>query len=125
MEDRKVPLPMSYTELGEKISQKVIPAILIALKGKRNLHVRPAELIKALLIALLPLIVFALFSGSIYKVVTAPLNDAISSDLVQMGDAGSGAAEESSSGLSLPPGAGAEQSHPEVPGGSRGPEPEL
>jgi TRAP-type mannitol/chloroaromatic compound transport system permease large subunit len=105
MEDRKVPLPMSYTELGEKISQKVIPAILIALKGKRNLHVRPAELIKALLIALLPLIVFALFSGSIYKVVTAPLNDAISSDLVQMGDAGSGAAEESSSGLSLPPGA--------------------
>jgi len=105
MEERKVPLPMSYTELGEKISQKVIPAILIALKGKRNLHVRPAELFKALLIALLPLLVFALFSGSIYKVVTAPVNDVISADLVQMGDAGSGAAEESTSGLSLPPGA--------------------
>jgi TRAP-type mannitol/chloroaromatic compound transport system permease large subunit len=105
MEERKVPLPMSYTELGEKISQKVIPAILIALKGKRNLHVRPAELLQALMIALLPLLVFALFTGSIYKVVTAPLDNAISSELVQMGDAGSGAAEESTSGLSLPPGA--------------------
>jgi TRAP-type mannitol/chloroaromatic compound transport system permease large subunit len=105
VEERKVPLPMSYTELGEKISQKVIPAILIALKGKRNLHVRPAELLQALMIALLPLLVFALFTGSIYKVVTAPLDNAISSELVQMGDAGSGVAEESTSGLSLPPGA--------------------
>jgi len=105
LEERKVPLPMSYTELGEKISQKVIPAILIALKGKRNLHVRPAELLQSLLIALLPLLVFAVFTGSIYKVVTAPLDNAISSELVQMGDAGSGVAEESTSGLSLPPGA--------------------
>jgi TRAP-type mannitol/chloroaromatic compound transport system permease large subunit len=105
LEERTVPLPMSYTELGEKISQKVIPAILIALKGKRNLHVRPAELLQSLLIALLPLLVFALFTGSIYKVVTAPLDNAISSELVQMGDAGSSAAEESTSGLSLPPGA--------------------
>jgi TRAP-type mannitol/chloroaromatic compound transport system permease large subunit len=105
LEERKVPLPMSYTELGEKISQKVIPAILIALKGKRNLHVRPIELLQSLMIALLPLLVFALFTGSIYKVVTAPLDNAISSELVQMGDAGSGAAEESTSGLSLPPGA--------------------
>ncbi len=105
LEERKVPLPMSYTELGEKISQKVIPAILIALKGKRNLHVRPAELLQSLMIALLPLLVFALFTGSIYKVVTAPIDNVISSELVQMGDAGSGAAEESTSGLSLPPGA--------------------
>jgi len=105
LEERKVPLPMSYTELGEKISQKVIPAILIALKGKRNLHVRPAELLQSLMIALLPLLVFALFTGSIYKVVTAPLEAVAGMELMQMGDAGSGAAEESSSGLSLPPGA--------------------
>jgi len=105
LEERKVPLPMSYTELGEKISQKVIPAILIALKGKRNLHVRPAELLQSLMIALLPLLVFALFTGSIYKVVTAPVEAVAGMELMQMGDAGSGAAEESSSGLSLPPGA--------------------
>jgi TRAP-type mannitol/chloroaromatic compound transport system permease large subunit len=105
LEERKVPLPMSYTELGEKISQKVIPAILIALKGKRNLHVRPVELLQSLMIALLPLLVFAVFTGSIYKVVTAPLDAGADMELMQMGDAGSGAAEESSSGLSLPPGA--------------------
>jgi TRAP-type mannitol/chloroaromatic compound transport system permease large subunit len=106
LEDRKVPLPLSYTELGEKISQKVIPAILIALKGKRNLHVRPAELLQSLMIALLPLLVFAIFTGSIYKVVTAPVEAVAGMELMQMGDAGSGvAAEESSSGLSLPPGA--------------------
>jgi TRAP-type mannitol/chloroaromatic compound transport system permease large subunit len=106
LEERKVPLPMSYTELGEKISQKVIPAILIALKGKRNLHVRPAELLQSLMIALLPLLVFALFTGSIYKVVTAPVEAVAGMELMQMGDAGSGvAAEESTSGLSLPPGA--------------------
>jgi TRAP-type mannitol/chloroaromatic compound transport system permease large subunit len=105
LEERKVPLPMSYTELGEKISQNVIPAILIALKGKRNLHVRPAELLQSLLIALLPLLVFALFTGSIYKVVTAPVEAVAGMELMQMGDAGSGVAEESSSGLSLPPGA--------------------
>jgi TRAP-type mannitol/chloroaromatic compound transport system permease large subunit len=106
LEERTVPLPMSYTELGEKISQKVIPAILIALKGKRNLHVRPAELLQSLMIALLPLLVFAIFTGSIYKVVTAPVEAVAGMELMQMGDAGSGAAEEeSSSGLSLPPGA--------------------
>jgi TRAP-type mannitol/chloroaromatic compound transport system permease large subunit len=99
-------MPMSYTELGEKISQNVIPAILIALKGKRNLHVRPAELLQSLMIALLPLLVFAIFTGSIYKVVTAPVEAVAGMELMQMGDAGSGvAAEESSSGLSLPPGA--------------------
>ena len=105
LEERKVPLPMSYTELGEKISQNVIPAILIALKGKRNLHVRPVELLQSLMIALLPLLVFAIFTGSIYKVVTAPVDTGAGMELMQMGDAGSGVAEESSSGLSLPPGA--------------------
>jgi TRAP-type mannitol/chloroaromatic compound transport system permease large subunit len=105
LEERAVPMPMSYTELGEKISQKVIPAILIALKGKRNLHVRPAELLQSLMIALLPLLVFAIFTGSIYKVVTAPVDAGAGMELMQMGDAGSGVAEESSSGLSLPPGA--------------------
>ena len=105
LDQRAVPMPMSYTELGEKISQKVIPAILIALKGKRNLHVRPAELLQSLMIALLPLLVFAIFTGSIYKVVTSPVEAVAGMELMQMGDAGSGVAEESSSGLSLPPGA--------------------
>jgi TRAP-type mannitol/chloroaromatic compound transport system permease large subunit len=113
LEERKVPLPMSYTELGEKISQKVIPAILIALKGKRNLHVRPVELLQSLMIALLPLLVFAIFTGSIYKSVTAPIGgDDAHLELMQFGSYSPSEAEESSSGLSLPP--GAEEEKPET-----------
>jgi TRAP-type mannitol/chloroaromatic compound transport system permease large subunit len=105
-EDRKVPVPLSYTELGEKISQKVIPALLIAIKGRSNLNVSGKEILKSLLIALLPLLVFALFTGSIYKVATKPVEVA-SMDLVPMGEAGSGSdySSSSSSGLSEPPGA--------------------
>ena len=126
LEERKVPLPMSYTELGEKISQKVIPAILIALKGKRNLHVRPAELLQSLMIALLPLLVFAVFTGSIYKVVTAPVDAVVGVELMEMGSGGSGAAEESSSGLSLPPGAEkAESGGLSLPPGSEEDKPEA
>ena len=45
--ERVVPLPMSYKELGEKISKNVIPAILIALKGSRNLQVSTRELLQS------------------------------------------------------------------------------
>ena len=120
--ERVVPLPMSYKELGEKISKNVIPAILIALKGSRNLQVSTKELLQSLLIALLPLFVFMLFTGSIYQLVTKPIEEISSSEIVPMGDAGDGQTtlevastgldeppnsekESSGSGLSLPPGA--------------------
>jgi len=98
-EDRKVPVPLSYTELGEKISQKVIPALLIALKGKRNLNVSGKEILKSIVIALIPLIVFVAFTGSIYQIATKP-------------DAGSGSdyTSGSSTGLNEPPGAEKESS---------------
>ena len=105
--ERKVPLPMSYTELGEKISQKVIPALLVGLKGKRNVNVSGKEMLKSLFIALIPLIVFVAFTASIYQVATKPV-EVISMDVVPMGEAGSGSdysSSSSSTGLSEPPGA--------------------
>ena len=105
--ERKVPLPMSYTELGEKISNKVVPALLLGLKGKRNVNVSGKEMFKALFIALIPLIVFAAFTSSIYQVATKPA-EVISMDLVPMGEAGSGGSYDSgpsSTGLNEPPGA--------------------
>jgi TRAP-type mannitol/chloroaromatic compound transport system permease large subunit len=104
--ERKVPLPMTYTELGEKIGQKVIPALLIALKGKRNINVSGKEIFKSLAIALLPLVVFAVFTGSIYQVATKPIEDT-SLEVIPMGMAGSGgdySSSSSSTGLSEPPG---------------------
>lgn len=111
-EDRKVPLPMSYTELGEKLSQKVIPALLMALKGKRNLNVSGKEIAKSLIIALLPLIVFIGFTGSMYQIATKPA-EVIEMDLMPMGFSGSGSdysSESSSTGLNEPPGAEKESS---------------
>ncbi len=110
--DRKVPLPMSYTELGEKLSQKVIPALLMALKGKRNLNVSGKEIAKSLIIALLPLIVFIGFTGSMYQIATKPA-EVIEMDLMPMGFSGSGSdysSESSSTGLNEPPGAEKESS---------------
>ncbi len=111
-EDRKVPLPMSYTELGEKLSQKVIPALLMALKGKRNLNVSGTEIAKSLIVTLLPLFVFIGFTGSMYQIATKPA-EVIEMDLMPMGFAGSGSdysGESSSTGLSEPPGAEKESS---------------
>ena len=111
-EDRKVPLPMSYTELGEKLSQKVIPALLMALKGKRNLNASGKEIAKSLIIALLPLIVFIGFTGSMYQIATKPA-EVIEMDLMPMGFSGSGSdysSESSSTGLNEPPGAEKESS---------------
>ncbi|BEI35731.1 TRAP transporter large permease subunit [Polynucleobacter sp. HIN6] len=111
-EEREVPLPMSYTELGEKLSQKVIPALLMSLKGKRNLNVSGKEIAKSIIIALLPLIVFIGFTGSIYQIATKPA-EVIEMDLMPMGFAGSGSdysGESSSTGLGEPPGAEKESS---------------
>jgi TRAP-type mannitol/chloroaromatic compound transport system permease large subunit len=111
-EDRKVPLPLSYTELGEKLSQKVIPALLMTLKGKRNLNVSGKEIAKSLIIALLPLIVFIGFTGSMYQIATKPA-EVIEMDIMPMGFAGSGSdysSESSSTGLNEPPGAEKESS---------------
>ena len=106
-EERKVPLPMSYTELGEKLSQKVIPALLLAMKGKRNLNVSGKEILKSLVIALLPLFVFTAFTAYMYQVATKPV-EVISMDVMPMGEAGSGSdysSGPSSTGLNEPPGA--------------------
>ena len=104
--ERKVPVPLSYTELGEKISQKVIPALLVALKGKRNLNVSGKEIFKSLFIALIPLIVFVAFTGTVYQIVTKPAEE-ISMDVMSLGEAGSGSdySSGSTTGLNEPPGA--------------------
>ncbi|NBP18732.1 MAG: TRAP transporter large permease subunit [Burkholderiaceae bacterium] len=105
--ERKVPLPMSYTELGEKISQKVIPALLVGLKGKRNINVSGKVMLKSLFIALIPLVVFIAFTATIYQVATKPV-EVISMDVVPMGEAGGGgdySSGSSSTGLNEPPGA--------------------
>ena len=111
-EEREVPLPMSYREIGEKISQKVVPGLLLAMKGKRNLNVSGKEIAKSLIIALLPLIVFTAFTATVYQAATKPAEE-FNMDIMPMGFSGSGSdysSQSSSTGLNEPPGAEKESS---------------
>jgi TRAP-type mannitol/chloroaromatic compound transport system permease large subunit len=104
-EDRKVPLPPATQIIAASISNKVLPGLLGAIKGKRNADVPMSVLLRELFIGLLPLIAVVLVMGAIYLKVTAPLPVVASDEVVEMGgssfDGGTTDAEESD-GLAEP-----------------------
>lgn len=71
-EDRYVPLPPVAHEVSMTISDKVLPGLIGAIKGKRNAAVPMNELLKQLGIALLPAISAVVIMGAIFMAVTAP-----------------------------------------------------
>ncbi len=86
-EDRIVPLPAVTQEISNTFSDKVLPGLLGALKGKRNAATPTSEILKQLGIALLPLISVALLSGLIFFKITQPLPSEVSEGVVAMGGA--------------------------------------
>jgi TRAP-type mannitol/chloroaromatic compound transport system permease large subunit len=86
-EDRIVPLPPVTQEISNTFSDKVLPGLLGALKGKRNAATPTAEILKQLGIALLPLISVALLSGVIFFKITQPLPSEAVEGVVAMGGA--------------------------------------
>ena len=115
-EDRIVPLPAFAQVVSKDISNKVLPGLIGALKGKRNAAVPMRELLNHLGIALLPALAVALLMGAIYLKVTAPLPPEVVEGVVAMGgeladsaeieEAGSvsGLSEPEADGLQTPPG---------------------
>ncbi|WP_421887178.1 TRAP transporter large permease [Methylibium sp.] len=99
---RFVPLPKPLQSAGASGEGRALPWLLGALKGKRNQAVSTGFLLKQLIIALLPLILFAAVSLWSYQTVTrvAPADDF--SELQQMG-AGSATESEGTGGLQPPP----------------------
>ena len=85
--DRIVPLPAVTQEISNTFSDKVLPGLLGALKGKRNAATPTAEILKQLGIALLPLISVALLSGVIFFKITEPLPSEAVEGVVAMGGA--------------------------------------
>mgnify|MGYP000697297838 CR=1 FL=1 len=71
VEDRTVALPVFAEALSATISHKAIPGLLGALKGRRNIGIPVATLLRQLLITLLPALAFALIMGLIYRGLTA------------------------------------------------------
>ena len=104
-EDRRVPLPEFAEIVSTSVSNKVLPGLMGAIKGKRNAAVPMRELVNHMVIALLPLLAVVVVMGAIFLKVTAPLPVEDTEGVVAMGSAGFGASEEvstESSGLQEP-----------------------
>src|SRR5690606_36141764 len=71
-EERRVHLPPFSQSIRDTISNKALPGLLSALKGKNNVDVPASTLFRHLVIVLAPAIVFVVAMGLTYKVVTAP-----------------------------------------------------
>ncbi|HLL18558.1 MAG TPA: TRAP transporter large permease subunit [Rubrivivax sp.] len=122
--DRVVPLPEPLVRLGALASQRALPWLLGALKGKRNAHVSTGFLLKQLFVALLPLMLFSVVAMLSYRSLTsvAPLEEA--DQMQQIGasapsQAAAGGVQEppaESGGLQEPPSSGL-QEPPSAPGG--------
>ena len=120
-EDRYVPLPEFAEIVSTNVSNKVLPGLIGAIKGKRNAAVPMRELVNHLMIALLPALAVAAIMGAIYLKVTAPLPPEVAEGVVAMGGSsfdesadadsgGGGLAEpepEAEEGLQAPPEEGA------------------
>ncbi len=72
-EERRVDLPPFAETIKNTISNKALPGLVGALKGKRNIHVPTTTLLRHLAMVLLPAIVFVAAMGLTYKSVTAPV----------------------------------------------------
>ena len=84
-EDRHVPLPEFAEIVSTSVSNKVLPGLIGAIKGKRNAAVPMRELLNHLMIALLPALAVAAIMGAIYLKVTAPLPPEVAEGVVAMG----------------------------------------
>jgi len=104
-EDRIVPLPPASQVVATTISNKVLPGLIGAIKGKRNAAVPMRALLRELFIGLLPLIAVTVIMGAIFFNVTAPLPPVVADGVVEMGGSSfdSGVSEaEGNNGLAEP-----------------------
>jgi TRAP-type mannitol/chloroaromatic compound transport system permease large subunit len=101
-EDRFVPLPPMSEKIAPSHASLALPALLKALKGKRNADVPTGYVLKQLLIVALPAIFFAFVSLWSYQSVTNP----VAEEVTTMQRIGEAPAAERSGGLAEPPSEG-------------------
>ncbi len=92
MEERHIDLPPANEKMRKAISHRVLPGLIGALKGSRNLGISSGTIAKQGIIALLPAITLVLFLGLTWHLATKPAAKAETAGLTQMGG---GIAEES------------------------------
>jgi TRAP-type mannitol/chloroaromatic compound transport system permease large subunit len=103
MEERHIDLPPANEKMREAISHRVLPGLIGALKGSRNLGISSGTIAKQGIIALLPAITLVLFLGFTWHMATKPVAKAETEGLMQMGGGiAEESAEASSGGLEEP-----------------------
>lgn len=102
-EERRVTLPEFAENIKNSISNRVIPGVLGAMKGRRNVNVPMSTLLYTMVIALLPALVFTAAMALTYKIVTEP-DPVQESGLVEMGSFSMGSETQFSGGLAEPEG---------------------
>jgi TRAP-type mannitol/chloroaromatic compound transport system permease large subunit len=85
MEERHIDLPPANEKMRTAISHRVLPGLIGALKGSRNLGIGTGEIAKQGFIALLPAITLVLFLGFMWHVATKPEAKVETAGLVEMG----------------------------------------
>jgi TRAP-type mannitol/chloroaromatic compound transport system permease large subunit len=84
-EERKVPLPEAYQQLKQTFSDRVLPSLIRGVTGARNVGVAPVQILRTMVVALLPALFFAAFMGLLYSMATAPDKMADTTGLMEMG----------------------------------------
>jgi TRAP-type mannitol/chloroaromatic compound transport system permease large subunit len=115
VEQRFVPLPPLTQKISDGISNRALPALLLALKGRRNVDVPLGHVLRQLGVALLPALLFALVAAFSWHLNTrpAPVEEAFVAEpeTTETAPASGGLAEppaeSGSSGLKEPPAEGA------------------
>ncbi len=96
MEERHIDLPPANEKIREAISHRVLPGLVGALKGSRNLGIGSGEIARQGFIALLPALALVLFLGLAWHVATKPEARVETTGLVEMGGGDAVAADEES-----------------------------
>jgi TRAP-type mannitol/chloroaromatic compound transport system permease large subunit len=106
--ERVVPMSQAAQAISSKVSQRVLPGLLGALKGSRNVSVPFGDVARQAIIAALPLLFAAGLLGLTWRAATAPVVELDTGGLVEMN---SGLSESSTEGgLAEPSGADASSS---------------
>lgn len=104
-EERTVRLSPLATTLRDTVSRRALPALLVGLKGRRNVDVPMRDVARQLGVVLMPAIFVAVSMSLMYAAVTSPLVTAGTGGLEEMGAVSSSSSEGAASfdSLQAPP----------------------
>ena len=109
LSERNVDMPTDLTAIRSKFGDKVLPAMAQALRDPAHAGVPSRTVVREMMVATLPALVFIVLMGLTWHAITKPDIVTDTSALQQMGAAGDASEKTENSGLSEPPAEGGAQ----------------